>query len=150
LVPAGLVWGARAEDIEKPHRNQDVKPRRLRSECFLLKHLPFQIASTRRSDLWQNDCIDSDVRHYKDGQQVMRDIDVSQHYAVIEVRRNAADVRHFVIEYWSEQSLRQTIAQDRIVGSGFVSRQEAELLCDDSPASFATQPHWTVACEALP
>ncbi|MFY9910077.1 MAG: hypothetical protein WCF22_24905 [Candidatus Sulfotelmatobacter sp.] len=52
-------------------------------------------------------------------------------YAVIEARWIARPAERFVIEYRSEESLRDLIARPSIIGSGLVSREEALALSND-------------------
>jgi hypothetical protein len=51
------------------------------------------------------------------------------HYAIIEAMCTETTPERFVIAYGSEQSLRQVIADDCILASGFLSRQDATESC---------------------
>jgi hypothetical protein len=53
-------------------------------------------------------------------------------YAVIEAKWIARPAERFVLEYRSEESLRDLIARPSIIGAGFVSREEALALSKDS------------------
>jgi hypothetical protein len=53
-------------------------------------------------------------------------------YAVIEARWIERPAERFAVGYYSEESLRELIVDSSIVGSGFISRQEALCLIPKS------------------
>lgn len=59
-------------------------------------------------------------------------------YAVIEARWVGRPAERFTVAYYSEESLRELIMGPNIIGSGFLSRQQASALIPDS---FAADPN---------
>jgi hypothetical protein len=53
-------------------------------------------------------------------------------YAVIETRWVGRPAERFTVAYYSEESLRELIIGPNIIGSGFLSRQDAVALIPDS------------------
>lgn len=67
-------------------------------------------------------------------------------YAVIETRWTDRPAEHFAVEYYCEESLRELIAGTSIIGSGFMSRQEALAAI---PASIMVTPNTPWRTDAI-
>jgi hypothetical protein len=66
-------------------------------------------------------------------------------YAVIEARWVGRPAERFTVAYYSEESLRELITGPNIIGSGFLSRQDAATLI---PESFMVDPNARTRNEA--
>ena len=70
-------------------------------------------------------------------------------YAVIEARWIERPAERFAVGYYNEESLRELIVDSSIVGSGFISRQEALSLIPESSKIAASAASSTKAiCES--